>query len=124
MCSSAPTGMMRVLLEEANSILMCMRCLPTSAVSNGKRRHTPDRLWACGFLAVFVLKVGEEDKNKIDTAYRVLADHIRCLTVAITDGAEPSNEGRGYVLRRILRRAVRFSKQTLQLPGETAHGTN
>ncbi|CDJ57403.1 alanyl-tRNA synthetase, putative [Eimeria maxima] len=61
-------------------------------------------------------KVGEEDKNKIDTAYRVLADHIRCLTVAITDGAEPSNEGRGYVLRRILRRAVRFSKQTLQLP--------
>ncbi|CDI78985.1 alanyl-tRNA synthetase, putative [Eimeria praecox] len=61
-------------------------------------------------------KVGEADKNKIDTAYRVLADHIRCLTVAITDGAEPSNEGRGYVLRRILRRAIRFSKQTLQLP--------
>ncbi|CDJ53239.1 alanyl-tRNA synthetase, putative [Eimeria brunetti] len=61
-------------------------------------------------------KVGDEDKEKIDTAYRVLADHIRCLAVAITDGAEPSNEGRGYVLRRILRRAIRFSKQTLQLP--------
>ncbi|CDJ65254.1 alanyl-tRNA synthetase, putative [Eimeria necatrix] len=61
-------------------------------------------------------KVGAADKDKIDTAYRVLADHIRCLTVAITDGAEPSNEGRGYVLRRILRRAVRFAKQTLQLP--------
>jgi alanyl-tRNA synthetase len=48
-----------------------------------------------------------------DTAYRVIADHIRTLTFALTDGAVIGNVGRDYVLRRILRRAERYGKQTL-----------
>ena len=60
--------------------------------------------------------VGEVDLrlgNGVDTAYRVIADHIRTLSVAISDGGSPSNEGRGYVLRRILRRAIRYAHEKL-----------
>lgn len=52
---------------------------------------------------------GEKLENT--QALRILADHIRCLTFAISDGVMPSNEGRGYVLRRILRRGVRYGSK-------------
>ncbi len=49
--------------------------------------------------------------SKTDNAFRVIADHIRAVAFAITDGAAPANDGRGYVIRRILRRASRFGRE-------------
>ena len=63
-------------------------------------------------------KFEKEDLDGIDMAYRVVADHARTLTIALSDGGRPDNIGRGYVLRRILRRAVRFGIEKLNFkPG-------
>ena len=57
-----------------------------------------------------------DDEHKL--AYRVIADHIRSITFALADGAVFSNDGRGYVLKRLLRRASRYA-QTIGLPSGT-----
>ncbi len=55
---------------------------------------------------------GKDYGHDIDgLPHRVIADHIRCLTFTIGDGVMPSNDGRGYVIRRILRRAVLYGKK-------------
>lgn len=61
-------------------------------------------------------KLGAEDVDGIDTAYRVVADHVRTLVFALADGGVPSNVGRGYVLRRILRRGSRYVRKKFGVP--------
>jgi alanyl-tRNA synthetase len=63
----------------------------------------------------------DEEREKVRIALRVVADHIRAIAFAITDGVMPGNTGRGYVIRRILRRAVRYGYQTLGLDEPFLH---
>uniref|UniRef100_A0A671MSB4 Alanine--tRNA ligase n=1 Tax=Sinocyclocheilus anshuiensis TaxID=1608454 RepID=A0A671MSB4_9TELE len=70
----------------------------------------------CSKAPAYQGRTGEADVGQVDMAYRVLADHIRTLCVCIADGVYPGMTGAELVLRRILRRAVRFSTEVLQAP--------
>ena len=61
------------------------------------------------------------DSEEIDIAMRVIADHIRAVSFAIADGQLPSNNGAGYVIRRILRRAIRYGFSTLDIKKPFMH---
>ncbi|CAJ1025466.1 tRNA synthetases class II (A) [Leishmania shawi] len=67
---------------------------------------------ATGYRKSYVEIRSEPDSDAL-VAYRVVADHIRCLTSAVGDGVMPDSVGRGFVLRRIIRRAVRYGVQFL-----------
>ena len=86
------------------------------SVLQGKSSNYDTDLWAPIFESIRSTcdapAYGGSMEARGDIAYRVIADHVRCLTAAISDGANPGSDGRGYVLRRILRRAVRHGRQT------------
>ncbi|KAH9945433.1 tRNA synthetases class II (A)-domain-containing protein [Epithele typhae] len=91
-----------------------------SAIQNKRSNYDTDvftplfeKIQAVTGVRPYAGKFGEEDENGIDTAYRVIADHVRTLTFALSDGGVPNNVGRGYVLRRILRRGCRFARRKM-----------
>ena len=64
-------------------------------------------------------RTGLTEQEQVDVAFRVLADHARCVCCAISDGILPGNEGRSYVIRRILRRAALYGRQLCSPPASS-----
>jgi alanyl-tRNA synthetase len=95
------------------------------AVLNGKPSNYDTDVFTPIFTAIQEVTKAKPYGGKLDdlsdTAYRVIADHIRTLTFAITDGATPGNKGRNAVLRSILRRASRYGWQVFGLKEPFLH---
>ncbi len=81
------------------------------AVLQGKRSNYDTDVFMPILERVGALCGQDYHTSKEQMAFRVIADHVRMLTFAIADGGLPSNEGRGYVMRRILRRAARYGRK-------------
>ncbi len=99
-----------------------MKPLPRPSIDTGMGlervamiRQGKENIFETDVLGALVRRVeeftGKDYNEKSGMPFRVAADHVRTLSFAIADGALPSNEGRGYVLRRILRRACRYLRQ-------------
>jgi alanyl-tRNA synthetase len=86
------------------------------SVLQGKRSNYDTDVFAPIFARIGEIagrKYGTDERS--DIAFRVIADHVRAVSAAFADGALPSNTGRGYVLRRLIRRASRYGRQDLGL---------
>lgn len=81
-----------------------------AAVLQGKRSNYETDLFTPIMAEISRLSGKTWDDPALKPSFRVIADHLRALVFAITDGVLPSNEGRGYVLRRLLRRAARYGR--------------
>ena len=92
-----------------------------SVVQNKKTNFETDLLYPIIEYAAKVAGVEYGKDDKTDISLKVIADHARSMAVMIMDGILPSNEGRGYVLRRILRRAIRHGRM-LGIKGKFLEG--
>jgi len=105
--------------EKGKMVPLAKPCIDTgmglerlAAVVQGKHSN-----WETDLFLPIISKIEAVTKHRqgksvdVDVALRVIADHIRGSTFLIADGVTPSNEGRGYVLRRIMRRAIRYGKK-------------
>jgi alanyl-tRNA synthetase len=82
-----------------------------SILQNGKTNFDTDLFLPTIHATEAICGIKYGENAEIDVSFKVIADHIRAVSFAIGDGALPSNEGRGYVLRRLLRRAVRYGRK-------------